>query len=73
MVRVEHRHLIREQYETFEDSVEINPGCTWDSIHLNSNLSSRLIVTVCAHYDTTVTDSKGYKSWLPTRERRMQD
>ena len=30
-------------------------------------------ITVCDHYDTTVTDSKGHKSCLPTQERRMQD
>ena len=28
--------------------------------------------TVCDHHDTTVTDSKGHKSWIPTQER-MQD
>ena len=28
--------------------------------------------TVCDHHDTTVIDSKGHKSWLPTQERRIQ-
>ena len=28
---------------------------------------------VCDHYDTTVTDSKGHKSWLPTKERTIKD
>ena len=38
-------------------------------------LSRRLVIdiTVGDHYDTTVTDSKGHKNWLPTQERRMQD
>ena len=53
-----------------EDSVDVKPGGTWDSRHQKRNLSRRLIIaiTVCDHYDTTVTDSKGHKSWLPTQE-----
>ena len=64
----EYNHLDREQYGKLEDSVDIQPGGTWDSRHQKRNLSRRLIiaVTVCDHYDTTVTDSKGHKSWLPT-------
>ena len=47
----------------FEDSVDIKPGGTWKSIHRKRNLSRRLIIaiTVCDHYDTTVTDSKGHE------------
>ena len=41
----------------------------------NMILSMRNIIaiTVCDHNDNTATDSKGHKSWLPTKERRMQD
>ena len=33
---------------------------------------SNIAITVCDHYGTTVTDSKGRKSWLPT-QKRIQD
>ena len=69
-------HLYKEQYGKLEDSVDIKPGGTWDSKHQKRNLSRRLIIaitTICDHHDTTVTDSKGHKSLLPTQERRMQD
>ena len=70
----EYNHLDRGQNGKLEDSVDINTGGTWDSRHLKRNLSRRLIIniTVCGHYDATVTDSKGHKSWLPTQEGRMQ-
>ena len=67
----EQSHLVREQYEKFEDSVDIKPGGTWDSRHQKRNLSRRLIITITVCYH--VTDSKGQKSWLPTQERRIQD
>ena len=56
-------------------NVNIKPGDTWKSRHQKGNVSRRLIVaiTVCDNYDSTVTDSKVHKSWLPTQERRMQD
>ena len=71
----EYKHLDREQYGKLEDSVDIKPGGTWDSRHQKRNLSRRLTIaiTACDHHDTTVIDSKGHKSWLPTQERRMQD
>ena len=67
----EYSYLDREQYSKLEGSEEVH---TCDSTHQKTNLSRRLIITitVCDHYDTTVTDSKGHKSWLPTQER-MQD
>ena len=69
----EYDHLDREQYGKFEDSVDIKPGGTWDSRHQKRNLSRTLIIsiTVCDYHDTTVTDSKGHMSWLPTQERRL--
>ena len=56
-----------------EDSVDSKPGGTWDSRYQNRNLLRRLIITftLCDHHDTTVTDSKGHKSWLSTRECRV--
>ena len=71
----EYNYLDREQHGKLEDSVYIKPGGAWDSRHQNRYLSRRLIITitVCDHLDTTATDSKGDKSWLPTQERRMQD
>ena len=71
----EYDHLDREQYGRLEDSVDIKPGGTLDSRHQKRNLSRRLIIAinVSDHHDTTVTDSMGHKSWLPTEERRMQD
>ena len=71
----EYNHLDREQNGKFEDSVDIKPGGTWDSRHQKRNLSRRLIITITVndHYDTTVINSKGHKSWLPTQDRRMQD
>ena len=65
----------REQHGKIEDSVDIKPGGTWDSRHQKMKLSRRLIIaiTVCDHHDTTATDSKGHKSWLPTQERKVQD
>ena len=58
-----------------EDSVDIKPGGTLDSRQQEEDLSRRLIIAiaVCDHHDTTVTDSKGHKSWLPTQERGIQD
>ena len=71
----EYNHLDREQHGKLEDSVDINPEDTWYSRHRKRSLSRRLIIaiTVCDHHDTTVTDSKGHKSWLPTQEGSMQD
>ena len=71
----EYNHLDREQHGKLEDSVDIKQGGTWDSRHQKRNLSRMLIITItiCEHHDTTVTDSKGHKCWLPTQERRMQD
>ena len=67
----EYNHLDRKQHGKLEDSVDINPGGTWDSRHQKRNLSRRLIIaiTVCDH-DTTVTDSKGHKSLLPTQGKK---
>ena len=64
-----YNHLDRER----EDSVDFKPGGTWDSTHQKRNLSRRFIiaVTVCDHYDGTVTDSQQHTRWLPTQERRM--
>ena len=67
----EYSHLYdREQYGKLEDSVVIKHGGTLNSRKQKSYLSRRLIITitVCDHYDTTVTDSKGHKYWLPTQE-----
>ena len=66
----EYNHLDREQHGKLEDSVDIKPGCTGDnSRHKKRNLSRRffITITVCDHYDTTATDYKGHKSWLPTQ------
>ena len=56
----QYNHLDRERYGKLEDSVDFKPGDTWDSRHQRRNISRRLIITitVCAHHDTTVTDSK---------------
>ena len=63
-----------KNYYCWSNSVDIKPGGTWDSIHQKKNLSRRLSIdiTICDHYNTTVSDSKGHKSWLPT-QRWMQD
>ena len=66
----EYNQLDREQYGKLEDCVDIKPGRTRDSRHLSGRF---IIATFCDHYDTTVTDSKGHKHWLPTHERSMQD
>ena len=42
-------------YGKFEESVHIKPGGTWNSRHQKRTSD---------HYDPTVTDSKGHKSWL---------
>ena len=69
----EYIHLYREQCGKLEDGLDIQPGGTLDSRHQKINLSSRLVIaiTVCDHHDTTDTDYKGHKSWIPTQERRM--
>ena len=72
----EYNQLDREQYgKLCVVSVDIKPGGTWDSRHQKRNLSRRLVIaiTVCDHNDTTITDSNGHNSWLPTQERMMQD
>ena len=57
------------EYNLYLDRAwKIGPKDTWDSRHQNRNLSRRFI-----HHDTTVIDSKGHKSWLPTQESRTQD
>ena len=65
----EYNHLDIKQHAKLEDSVDVKPEGTWDSRHQKRNLSRKLIIaiTVCDHYDTTVTDFKGHKSWLPTQ------
>ena len=52
-----------------------NQEVLWTVENKRKNLSRRLNITiaVCDHHDTTVTDSKGHKSWLPTQERGIQD
>ena len=66
----EYNHLDSEQHGKLEDSVDIKPGCTWDSRHQKRNLSRGLIIaiTVRNHRDTTVTDSKGHKICLSKKE-----
>ena len=61
----EYSHLDIEQHDKLEDNVDIKLGDTWNRRHQKRNLSRRLVITI--------TDSKGHKSWLQTRERRMQD
>ena len=51
---------------TLEDSVDIKP-------EVLGIVKRGIFQGVCDHYDTTVTDSKRHKSWIPTQERRMQD
>ena len=67
--------LDRKQHGKLEDNVDVKPGSTWYSRHhQKTNLSRRQIITitVCGHHhDTTVTDSKGYKSWLKTEESSL--
>ena len=71
----EYNQLDREEFGKLEDSDDIKRGGTWDNIYQKRNISRRLIIaiTVCDQHYTTVTNSKGHKSWLPTLERRTQD
>ena len=69
------QNIDREQPGKLEDRVDIKPRGICDCSHQKRNLSMIFIIanTICYHHDTTVTDSKGHKSWIPTQERRMQD
>ena len=60
----EYNHPDREQHGKLEDSVDNKLGGTWHSRHQRKDLSRIfiIIITVCDHHDTTVTDSKDARS-----------